>query len=275
MRSDFGAASSPRFSRDPHRGFTLIELLVVVGIIALLIAILLPVLAQARESARQTACLSNLRQLSMAFVMYLDANKEIFPAGAAQGWEQAEDWIYYEPDRIDQIGSGGIGPFLGLSAGNYQVMICPSDDTSVRWRNAGNVPNPAYPFSYVMNDVMSIDAPVPPGIPYSALAKKITDVLNPSDKILLIEEDERTIDDGNGSFCNISAPYVNLLAIRHDWVKRSSPDLPSDDPDGVPNRDGFGNAGFCDGHAAYEPRSYVHSVQHWAPNPADFPTAPF
>jgi prepilin-type N-terminal cleavage/methylation domain-containing protein/prepilin-type processing-associated H-X9-DG protein len=53
------------------RGFTLIELLVVIAIIAILAAILFPVFAQAREKARQSTCLSNMRQMSMAARMYL------------------------------------------------------------------------------------------------------------------------------------------------------------------------------------------------------------
>ncbi|MBC8104232.1 MAG: DUF1559 domain-containing protein [Cytophagales bacterium] len=52
------------------RGFTLIELLVVIAIIALLVAILFPVFAQAREKGRQTACVSNLRQIGIAVAMY-------------------------------------------------------------------------------------------------------------------------------------------------------------------------------------------------------------
>ena len=60
-------------------GFTLIELLVVIAIIAILAAILFPVFAAARESARQTACLSNMRQIGMATRMYMEDFDEKFP----------------------------------------------------------------------------------------------------------------------------------------------------------------------------------------------------
>src|SRR4030081_1131036 len=68
-----------RQSRCGRQGFTLIELLVVIAIIAILAAILFPVFAHAREKARQTSCLSNLRQLSMAYLIYLQDNDEVFP----------------------------------------------------------------------------------------------------------------------------------------------------------------------------------------------------
>src|SRR5687768_10630455 len=58
-----------------RRAFTLVELLVVVGIIAVLIAILMPVLNRPKEAAVRTQCLSNLRQLTLAWTMYAQENK--------------------------------------------------------------------------------------------------------------------------------------------------------------------------------------------------------
>lgn len=72
-----GQGSVARFR---HRiGFTLIELLVVISIIAVLISLLLPSLKHARETAKSTVCLANLRQLGMAFTIYLGDNKTRYP----------------------------------------------------------------------------------------------------------------------------------------------------------------------------------------------------
>lgn len=63
------------------KGFTLIELLVVIAIIAILAAILFPVFAKARDKARQATCLSNVKQLTLALLMYADDNDETLPVG--------------------------------------------------------------------------------------------------------------------------------------------------------------------------------------------------
>jgi prepilin-type N-terminal cleavage/methylation domain-containing protein/prepilin-type processing-associated H-X9-DG protein len=65
--------------RLPIRAFTLVELLVVIGIIAVLIALLLPALTRAREAAKQTQCLSNMRQVGTALYMYLVESKQVLP----------------------------------------------------------------------------------------------------------------------------------------------------------------------------------------------------
>jgi len=74
-------------------GFTLIELLVVIAIIAILAAILFPVFARAREKAQQTSCLSNMKQLNLAFQQYVSDYDERFPryefASHSYYWEMA------------------------------------------------------------------------------------------------------------------------------------------------------------------------------------------
>jgi prepilin-type N-terminal cleavage/methylation domain-containing protein len=70
-------------------GFTLIELLVVIGIIVVLVGILVPVVGRARASGQSAACLSNLRQISLAFHSYADANKTSLPdpSVSQESWE--------------------------------------------------------------------------------------------------------------------------------------------------------------------------------------------
>jgi prepilin-type N-terminal cleavage/methylation domain-containing protein/prepilin-type processing-associated H-X9-DG protein len=88
-------------------GFTLIELLVVIAIIAILAAILFPVFAKAREKARATSCLSNLKQINTGVYMYTQDYDENY-------------WNYFYV--AGQLWSSNVAPYLK----NTQVFICPS-----------------------------------------------------------------------------------------------------------------------------------------------------
>src|SRR5579863_5400809 len=77
-----GAAQTSR--RKYKSAFTLVELLVVIAIIAILGAILLPVLARAQNAARRSACLSNTRQIGVAFKLFLADNNDRFPKAVTE-----------------------------------------------------------------------------------------------------------------------------------------------------------------------------------------------
>ncbi|BDI33146.1 hypothetical protein CCAX7_51970 [Capsulimonas corticalis] len=96
-------------------GFTLIELLVVIAIIAILSAILFPVFAQAREKARSISCLSNLKQIGVAFLQYNQDSDEYFP-GLYQG-----NWNSSTGRWMDSI-----QPYIKST----QVFNCPSDSNA-------------------------------------------------------------------------------------------------------------------------------------------------
>ena len=102
-------------SEMPRRGFTLVELLVVVGIIAVLIAILFPVFSRAREQARRTKCLANLRTLGQAMFIYANQHKDRLPNGnGPMVFEDplAADWVMV--NFADEVKDG-------------RVFHCPSD----------------------------------------------------------------------------------------------------------------------------------------------------
>lgn len=130
-------------SRVRREAFTLIELLVVIAIIAILAAILFPVFAQAREAARKTACLSNMKQVGLAIMMYCQDYDEGYPVNSwdagpigdadndtgSANYDSAVQWLWQ------------IQPYIK----NRQLYVCPSD------------PNPKNPVSGYDNSPQNIN----------------------------------------------------------------------------------------------------------------------
>ena len=97
-------------------GFTLIELLVVIAILAILAAILFPVFAQSRAKARQTTCASNMRQMGLSTVLYLQDYDERLPLAASLTATGFLNWHHF------------LDPYVK----NKQIWVCPSTDLPIR-----------------------------------------------------------------------------------------------------------------------------------------------
>jgi len=116
-----------------NKGFTLIELLVVIAIIAVLMAILMPSLNRAKEQGKRAACLANLKQMTLAWLMYNDENDGLIVNGAggvgtapwvgkcwADGYSQVA--FLEEEAQKDAIKSGALYPYVR----DYKMYACPT-----------------------------------------------------------------------------------------------------------------------------------------------------
>ncbi len=145
------------------RGFTLIELLVVIAIIAVLAALLLPALSKAKQQGQKIACISNLRQMQVAWQLYADDHNGWLPRNDGGGQDAGRfdfkyawtaGWLYYEANNPDNTNAWIMlnNPFgtIGQYTQNPGIYKCPSDKS---WAmNGGQRHNRVR--SYAMNSLM-------------------------------------------------------------------------------------------------------------------------
>ncbi|BDI28920.1 hypothetical protein CCAX7_009710 [Capsulimonas corticalis] len=273
------AISKPRLS-----AFTLIELLVVVAIIGIIAAILFPVFAQAREKARQTSCSSNLRQLSMSILQYIQDNDETVPMVeyTVDGAVKPND--YFTWARVVQ-------PY----AKNWSILRCP--DAEHDPRNAWQTPtdanfyhlqsSPSYGYNYnYLNPWQPCET-----TPILTDNYGLAIIAGPPVNLSQIQEPSRTVmlTDvklfGDATSAPLASDFVDSPAVAlpptdcgiytQGWGVGSTGDDPTlgADPTSTGSFDarhhGGGNVAFCDGHVHWMTPAALAAGTNWAPGIAN------
>jgi len=210
-------------TRHNKSGFTLIELLVVIAIISILAAILFPVFARARDNARRASCMSNMKQLGLGFMQYVQDYDEKYPAQTYLGAGGVTNFM-----SQSVVDGGNTNAFYSIYpyTKSWQIMVCPSatPDTT-----AGIAPNPPSATSYFLNAVIFR----PAGLSMAAVSQ-------PASRIMLQEYNVVR----NVSY---QRPRSNASGTSFDaWLILSATGTYSN------NHFGGGNLLFADGHAKWK-----------------------
>lgn len=235
-------------------GFTLLELLVVIAIIGVLASLLLPALSEAKEMGRRAVCISNIRQLALAFMMYKNDNDGWYPPACSDmlgdnkhRWHgERTSGSANDPSNFEMSEETPIYPYLK----SVKIRACPSFKKFVKSWEGGGCGGYGYSDQYVgASQGGNFELPA-----------KDSQVKNQSETIMLTDAalTYTTVE-------NIQE-YAFVTAPKWDYTLSGGPLVDSDYPSIHFRHNGKANVAWCDGHVTSEPMGFTRTDDQKAAN---------